>query len=80
LRANRLWATGGADNLGRANQATFGGAQDNQATSFLGSIDNALDNLASAATNDKAVLEQLVATNFSLTTSNSHLANQIKSL
>ncbi len=95
-RANRLQATGGADNLGRANQATFGifdsgasgnhcrnnapGAQANQATNFLGSIDNALDNLASAATNDKAVLEQLVSTNSSLTTSNSHLANQIKSL
>jgi hypothetical protein len=58
LRANRLRATGGADNLGRANQATFGvvdsgassiyyrnnapGAQANQATSFLDSIDNAL--------------------------------------
>ncbi len=83
-RANRLRATGGADNLGRANQATFGifapGAQANQATNFLGSIDNALDNLASAATNDKAVLEHLVSTNSSLTTSNSQLANQIKSL
>ena len=74
-RANRLRATGGADNLGRANQA-----QANQAANFLGSIDNALDNLASAATNDKAVLEQLVTTNSSLTTSNSLLANQIKSL
>ena len=80
MRANRLRATGGADNLGRANQATFGGAQDNQATSLLFTIDNALDNLASAATNNKAVLEKLVATNSSLTTSNSHLANQIKSL
>jgi hypothetical protein len=95
-RANRLRATGGADNLGRANQATFGvvdsgasgfyynnnapGAQANQATSFLGPINNALDNLASAATNDKAVLEKLVATNSSLTTSNTHFANQIKSL
>jgi hypothetical protein len=96
LRANHLRATGGADNLGRANQATFGivdsgtsgsyygnnalGAQANQATNFLDSIDNALDNLASAATNDKAVLEKLVATNSSLTTSNSHLTNQIKPL
>jgi hypothetical protein len=96
LRANRLRATGGANNLGRANQATFGivdsgasgsyygnnapGAQANQATNFLDSIDNALDNLASAATNNKAVLEKLVATNSSLTASNSHLANQIKSL
>ena len=56
LRANRLHATGGADNLGRANQATIGvvdsgasgsyygnnapGAQANQATSFFDSIDN----------------------------------------
>jgi hypothetical protein len=95
-RANRLRATGGADNLGRANQATFGifdpgasgihlrnnapGAQANQAANFLGSIDNALDNLASAAANNKAVLEQLVTTNSFLTTSNSLLANQIKCL
>ncbi len=69
MRANRLRATGGADNLGHANQATIGvvdscasgfyfpAAQANQATSFLDSINNALDNLASAATNDKAVLE-----------------------
>ena len=49
------------------------------ATSFLDSINNALDNLASPATNNKAVLEKLVATNSSLTTSNTHLANQIKS-
>jgi hypothetical protein len=96
LRANRLRATGGANNLGRANQATIGvvdsgasgfycsnnapGAQANQATSFLDSIDNALDNLASAATNNKAVLEKLVSTNSSLTTSNTHLANQMKTL
>ena len=93
LRSNRLRATGGADNLGRANQAIFDsgasgihlrnnapGAQANQAANFLGSIDHALDSLASAATNDKAVLEQLVTTNSSLTTSNSQLANQIKSL
>jgi hypothetical protein len=96
LRANRLRATGGADNLGRANQATNGvvdsgasdfyysnnapSAQANQATSFLDSIDNALDNLASTATNDKAVLKKLVATNSSLATSNTHLANQIKTL
>ncbi len=96
LRANRLHATGGNNNLGRANQANIGvvdsgasgfyysnnapGAQANQATSFLDSIDNALENLASAATNDKAVLEKLVATNSSLTTSNTHLANQIKTL
>jgi hypothetical protein len=75
LRASRLCATGGADNLGRANPA-----QANQATSFLDSIDSALDNLASTATNDKAVLKKLVATSSSLTTSNTHLANQIKTL
>jgi hypothetical protein len=96
LRANRLRATGGADNLGRANQATISvvdsgtsgfyysnnapSAQANQATSFLDSINNTLDNLASATTNDKAVLEMLVATTASLTTSNTHLANQIKTL
>jgi hypothetical protein len=92
LRANRLRVTGGANNLGRAKQATIGvvdsgasgfyfpAAQANQATSFLGSIDNAFDNLASTATNDKAVLEKLVATNSSLTTSNTHFANQIKTL
>jgi hypothetical protein len=69
LRANRLCATGGVDNLGRANQATIGVvdsgasgfyfrknapvAQANQATSFLDSINNTLDNLASAATTTK---------------------------
>ncbi len=96
MRANCLRATGGADNLGRANQATIGvvdsgasgfyysmnapAVQANQATSFLNSIDNALDILTSAATNDKAVLKKLVATNSSLITSNTHLANQIKTL
>jgi hypothetical protein len=74
-RANRLRATGGADNLGHANQARA-----NQATNFLDSIDNALNNLASAATNKKAVLEKLVATNASLATSNTTLTNQVKTL
>jgi hypothetical protein len=74
-RANRLRATGGADNLGRANPA-----QANQANSFLDSIDNALDNLVSAATNNKGIITKLVATNSSLATSNTHLANQIKTL
>jgi hypothetical protein len=63
------------NNLGRDNPA-----QANQATNFLDSIDNALDNLASATTNDKAVLKKLVATNSSLTTSNTNLANLIKTL
>ena len=69
---NCLRATGRANNLGHANA--------NQATSFLDSIDNTLDILASAATNNKAVLKKLVATNASLTTSNTNLANQIKTL
>jgi hypothetical protein len=74
-RANRLCATGGANNLGHANQARA-----NQATNFLGSINNALNNLASATTNKKAVLEKLIATNSSLATSNTTLANQVKTL
>ncbi len=63
-----------------ANSNNAPGAQANQTTSFLGSIDNALNNLASATTSNKAVLEKLVATNSSLTTSNTHLANHIKTL
>jgi hypothetical protein len=43
-------------------------------------MDNALDNLASAATNEKAILEQLIATNSSLATSNTTLTNQVKAL
>jgi hypothetical protein len=75
-RANRLHATGGADYLGQANSA--------HATTLnpglLNSINNALDNLASAATNEKAILEQLIASNSSLATSNSTLTNQVKTL
>ena len=74
-RANRLRATGRAGNLGHANPARA-----NQATSCLDSTDNALDNLASATTNDTAVLKKLVATNAFNTTSNTNLANQIKTL
>jgi hypothetical protein len=54
-RANRLIPTGGADYLGQANSA--------HATTLnpglLDSINNTLDNLASAVTNEKAILEQL---------------------
>ncbi len=75
-RANHLRAAGGADYLGQASSA--------HATTLnpglLDSIDNALDNLASAASNEKAVLEQLIASNSSLATSNSTLANQVKIL
>jgi hypothetical protein len=75
-RANRLRVTGGADNLGQANTA--------HATTLnpglLDSIDNTLGNLASAATNKKAVLEQLIASNSSLATSNFTLTNQLKTL
>jgi hypothetical protein len=73
-RANHLCAIGGADYLGKTNSA--------HATtlnpSLLDSIDNALDNLASAASNKKAVLEQLITYNSSLATSNSTLTNQVK--
>jgi hypothetical protein len=75
-RANRLCATGGADNLGRANSAHT----NTHNPGLLDSINNALDNLASAATNKKAVLKKLIATNSSLATSNSTLTNQIKAL
>ncbi len=75
-RANRLRATGGADYLGRANSS--------HATTLnpglLNSINNALNNLASAATNKKAILEQLIVSNSSLATSNSTLTNQVKTL
>ncbi len=43
-------------------------------------MDNALDNLASAASNEKAILEQLIASNSSLATTNSTLINQVKTL
>jgi hypothetical protein len=75
-RVNRLRATGGADYLGRANSA--------HATTLnpglLNSIDNTLNNLASAASNKKAILEQLIASNSSLATSNSTLTNQVITL
>jgi hypothetical protein len=64
-----------ANNLGRANPA-----QANQTASFLDYIDNALDNLTSTTTFNTAVLKKLIATNFSLTTSNTNLAKQIKTL
>jgi hypothetical protein len=75
-RANCLHATGGADYLGRANSAH--GTTLNPG--LLDSINNALNNLASAASNKKAILEQLIASNFSLATSNSTLTNQVKTL
>ncbi len=52
-RANRLHATGGADNLGQANSAHTTTLN----PGLLTSNDKALDNLASAATNEKAILE-----------------------
>ncbi len=75
-RANCLRTTGGADNLGRANSAHANKVN----PGLLDSIDNALDNLASAATNKKAILEQLIASNSSLATSNLTLTNQVKTL
>jgi hypothetical protein len=74
-RANRLHATEGAY-LGRANLAHSITLN----PGLLDSIDNALDNLASAASNKKAILEQLIASNSSLATSNSNLTNQVKTL
>jgi hypothetical protein len=75
-RANCLCTTGGADYLGQANSA--------HATTlnpgFLDSINNTLKNLLSATTNGKAILEQLIASNSSLATSNSTLTNQVKTL
>jgi hypothetical protein len=75
-RANRLCATGGADNLGQANSAHANTLN----PGLLDSINNALDNLASTDTNKKAVIEQLIASNSSLATSNSTLTNQVKAL
>jgi hypothetical protein len=48
--------------------------------SLFDSTDNALDNLASAATNKKAILEELIASNSSLAISNSNITNQVKTL
>jgi hypothetical protein len=75
-RANRLHANEGADYLGRANSAHSTILN----LGLLDSINNALDNLASAASNKKAILEQLIASNSSLATSNSNLTNQVKTL
>jgi hypothetical protein len=75
-RADRLRATGGADYLGRANSAHTTTPN----PGLLDFIDNALVNLASDSSNEKAVLEQLIASNSSLATSNSTLANQVKTL
>jgi hypothetical protein len=76
-RANRLHATGHeADYLGQANSAHA----TTLSPGLLESIDNAFDNLASAATNKKAILEQLIASISSLATSNSTLTNQVEIL
>jgi hypothetical protein len=75
-RAIRLHATGGADYLGHVNSAHSTTLN----PGLLNSIDNALDNLASAASNKKAILEQLITSNSSLAASNSNLTNQVKTL
>jgi len=75
-RANRLCATGGVDDLGLANSAHTTPLN----PGLLDSINNALDDLASAASNEKAILEQLIPSNSSLATSNSNLTNQVKTL
>ncbi len=75
-RANYLRATGGADYLGHANSAHTTTLN----PGLLDSINNTLDNLASAASNKKAILEQLITSNSSLATSNSNLTNQVKTL
>jgi hypothetical protein len=76
-RANRLRATGGADFLGCANSAHSTTLN----PGLLDSIHNALNNLASAASNKKAILEQLIASNSSLATSNnSNLTREVKTL
>ncbi len=73
-RANHFHATGGADNLGHSNLAHA----NNHNAGLLGSIHNTLDNLASTATNKKAVLEKLIAINSFLAISNTTLTNQVK--
>jgi hypothetical protein len=75
-RANRLRATGGADYMGQANSAHATTLNPN----LLNSINNALNNLASAASNKKAILLQLIASKSSLATSNSTLTNQVKTI
>jgi hypothetical protein len=73
-RANCLRTTRGADYLSRANSAH----STTPSPGLLDSIDNALNNLASAASNKKAILEQLIASNSSLPTSNSNLTKDVK--
>ncbi len=75
-RANCLRATGGADYLGRANSTHTTTLN----PGLLDSIDKALDNLASAASNEKSILLKLIASNSSLATFNSTLTNQVKTL
>ncbi len=70
-RANCLRATGGADSLSQANSAHTTTLN----PGLLNSINNALDNLTSAASNKKAILEQLIPSNSSLAASNSNLTN-----
>jgi hypothetical protein len=75
-RANCLYATGGADYLGQANSVHTTTLN----PGLLDSINNALNNLASAASNKKATLEKLITSNSSLATSNSNLTSQVKTL
>jgi hypothetical protein len=75
-RANCLRATGGADYLGHANSAHSTTLN----PGLLDSINNTLNNLPSAASNEKATLKKLIAFNSSLATSNSNLTNQVKTL
>jgi hypothetical protein len=75
-RTNRLRATGEADYLGQANSAHTTTLN----PGLLDSINNTINNLASAASNKKAVQEQLIASNSSLATSNSTLTNPVKTL
>jgi hypothetical protein len=72
-RANCLLATGGPDYLGQANSAHITTLN----PGLHNSINNALDNLASATSNKNAILKQLIASNSSCATSNSTLTNQI---
>ncbi len=75
-RANRLWATRAADYLGRANSAHSTTLN----PGLLDSIHNGLNNLAGAASNEKAILEQLIASNSFLATSKSNLTREVKFL
>jgi hypothetical protein len=70
-RAKHLCATGGSDYLVQANLAHTTTLN----PGLLDPIKNALNNLASAASNKKAILEQLIASKSSLATSNFNLTN-----